>query len=65
MHPLANVFPMMTDDELRELADDIAEQGQLHPIIIDADGVHRAVAECVGSGTQLSCGTKAEKSTRH
>jgi ParB-like chromosome segregation protein Spo0J len=29
----------LTDDELRELADDIAEHGLLHPIVLDADGV--------------------------
>ena len=35
----AAVFPMMTDDELQDLADDIRENGLLHPIVLDADGV--------------------------
>ena len=39
VHPLAAVFPMMTDDELQDLADDIREHGLLHPIVLDADGV--------------------------
>jgi ParB-like nuclease domain len=39
VHPLAAVFPMMTDDELADLADDIKQHGLLHPIVLDADGV--------------------------
>lgn len=39
VHPLAALFPMMTDDELQDLADDIRENGLLHPIVLDADGV--------------------------
>jgi len=38
IHPLAEMFPMMPDDELAELAEDIRENGLLHPIILDADG---------------------------
>lgn len=37
VHPLAAVFPMMTDGELAELAEDIKANGLLHPIIIDTD----------------------------
>jgi ParB-like chromosome segregation protein Spo0J len=39
VHPLAALFPIMTDDELQDLADDIRENGLLHPIVLDADGV--------------------------
>lgn len=38
VHPLAAVFPMMTDDELADLADDIKTNGQIHPIIVDGSG---------------------------
>jgi len=31
-HPIANVWPMMDDDKLDDLAEDIREQGQLQPI---------------------------------
>lgn len=31
-HPIANVWPMLDDDNLDELADDIRQQGQLQPI---------------------------------
>src|SRR4051812_41618555 len=39
IHPLAALFPMMTDEELAELADDIKENGLIHPIVLDSDGV--------------------------
>jgi len=38
IHPAAAIFPMMSDPELRELADDIKEHGLLHPIALDATG---------------------------
>lgn len=38
IHPIADVFPMMTEDELRELADDIAANGLLYPIVLDDQG---------------------------
>jgi hypothetical protein len=31
-HPIANVWPMLDDDKLNELAEDIRQQGQLQPI---------------------------------
>jgi hypothetical protein len=39
VHPFAALFPMMTEDELADLAEDIRENGLLHPIVVDADGV--------------------------
>jgi hypothetical protein len=33
-HPLANIFPMMTDEELNDLGDDLLKQGQREPIWI-------------------------------
>lgn len=39
IHPAADLFPMMGSDELAELARDIAENGQLEPIVIDDQGV--------------------------
>lgn len=38
MHEYANLFPMMSDDELRGLADDIRENGQHQPILKTEDG---------------------------
>ncbi|KQY71336.1 S-adenosylmethionine-binding protein [Ensifer sp. Root142] len=47
-HPLAALFPMIPDDELRELADDIAEHGQQQPVwLLDGsiiDGRNREAA---------------------
>jgi ParB-like nuclease domain len=44
-HPFADLFPEMTDDEFRELKADIAEHGQIDPIITHdgqiVDGRHR------------------------
>jgi hypothetical protein len=38
VHPLAAVFPMMAEDELAELAEDIRANGQINPIMLDAAG---------------------------
>jgi hypothetical protein len=38
IHPVADLFPMMTEDELADLASDIKANGQLHPIIVDDAG---------------------------
>src|SRR3954463_16573273 len=38
VHPAAAVFPMMSEDELNELAADIEAHGLLHPIVLDYDG---------------------------
>lgn len=37
-HPVANVWPLLNDAELRSLADDIAAKGLLYPIWRHADG---------------------------
>lgn len=39
VHPAAAVFPMLPDDELAELAEDIKANGLLHPIVLDKDGL--------------------------
>jgi hypothetical protein len=38
VHPVAALFPMLSDDELNELADDIKLNGLLQPIVLDANG---------------------------
>jgi ParB-like chromosome segregation protein Spo0J len=38
VHPLAAIFPMMSEPELQDLADDIKEHGLLHPIVLSGDG---------------------------
>src|SRR5580765_1866662 len=38
VHPLADVAPMLSEDQLAELAADIAERGLQHPIIRTIDG---------------------------
>src|SRR5258708_4409001 len=37
-HPVAALFPMMTKDELQELADDIKKNGLQEPIKLSTDG---------------------------
>jgi ParB-like chromosome segregation protein Spo0J len=34
VHPLAELFPMISDDELRELAEDIRKNGMIEPIVL-------------------------------
>jgi hypothetical protein len=47
IHPAADMFPMLPDDELQALADDIKQNGLRHPIVLglDDDG-----NECVIDG---------------
>src|SRR5689334_17445611 len=50
VHPAANLFPMLGELELAELAEDIRAKGLINPIILDAasasilDGRNRAAA---------------------
>jgi ParB-like chromosome segregation protein Spo0J len=39
VHEVAAMFPLLPDDELDELAADMKANGQLHPIILDRDGM--------------------------
>lgn len=38
IHPIADAFPMLSDEELAQLAEDIATNGLLHPIVLDTEG---------------------------
>lgn len=38
IHPSADIFPMMDDEELQALADDIRENGLQVPIVLDREG---------------------------
>lgn len=55
-HPIADLFPMLADDELAELAKDIRHRGLLQPIVLDAedrilDGRNRLMA-CQVAGVE-------------
>jgi RNase H-fold protein (predicted Holliday junction resolvase) len=38
VHPVADLFPMMTDEELNDLGADIKANGLLHAIVLDGNG---------------------------
>jgi ParB-like chromosome segregation protein Spo0J len=38
VHPVAALFPMLGEDELKEMAADIGERGLLQKIVLDKDG---------------------------
>jgi ParB-like nuclease domain len=38
VHPAADIFPMLSDEELQDLDADIRENGLIHPIVTHADG---------------------------
>lgn len=39
VHESADLFPMLSNDELQEMADDIKDNGQIHPVVTgDSDG---------------------------
>lgn len=56
VHPVADLFPMLADDELKELAEDIKQRGLLQPIVVDEDGVvldgRNRLAACKLAGVQ-------------
>jgi len=39
VHPFADAFPMMTGDEMDRLVEDIKQEGQIEPCIVNAEGV--------------------------
>jgi hypothetical protein len=38
VHPVADLFPMLAEDELAELAADIKQRGLLQPVVLDPEG---------------------------
>jgi ParB-like chromosome segregation protein Spo0J len=38
-HPATNLFPLMNQEDLGAMAEDIRKNGLLHPVIITADGL--------------------------
>lgn len=38
VHPVADLFPMLAEDELAELAEDIKANGLLQPVVLDGEG---------------------------
>ena len=38
VHPVAALFPMLGEDQLTALAEDIKKHGQIYPIVLDAEG---------------------------
>ena len=54
-HPLAEIFPMMEDEDIFDLQTDIEQNGLLHPIITHdgmiLDGRHRLMA-CRAAGVE-------------
>ena len=71
-HPAAEMFPLLGDDELRELADDIAAHGLREPIVVQGgtliDGRNRLRA-CVMAGVEpttveLPNGREARRTAR-
>jgi ParB-like chromosome segregation protein Spo0J len=55
-HPLSLRFPMLAEDELREMAVSITERGQYVPCRMDADGLgldgRNRVAACALAGAE-------------
>src|SRR5262245_44342023 len=39
VHPAAQIFPMLPEAELSALSEDIKQNGLIHPIVLDAEGL--------------------------
>jgi hypothetical protein len=57
VHPAAEAFPMLPEDELQSLADDIKAKGLYHPIVLSADGTElidgrNRLAACTLAGVE-------------
>ena len=50
VHPVADLFPMMSEDELNDLAADIKANGQIHPIIITHEEADEGAEEILIDG---------------
>jgi hypothetical protein len=61
VHPVAELFPMMSDEELDDLADDIKANGLLHPIVLDESGMlidgRNRFEACKRAGLEPECET--------
>ena len=55
-HPVAERFPMLSEEEIRRLADSITETGQIHPCLMTPDGLgldgRNRVAACKIAGVE-------------
>lgn len=55
-HPFAERFPMLSEQELRDMAASIAETGQLHPCVMNSEGLgldgRNRVAACRIAGVE-------------
>lgn len=56
VHPAADLFPMLSECELVELADDIAKRGLTHAVVLTEDGVlldgRNRIAACTRAGVK-------------
>jgi disulfide oxidoreductase YuzD len=59
VHPLIDLFPMMSEEELADLAEDIKANGLIYPIVIDGDvlidGRNRLAVRIYSRASSLSC----------
>ena len=56
VHPVAELFPMLDEEEMQALADDIRAHGLRHPIVLDGDGRivdgRNRLAGCLRAGVE-------------